>query len=174
VIAKSDSKLGKVATIVMTAVFMATLIWTPVALAENQPKAPQAHLAAVGTVRGVVFQDWNQNGVRDAGEPGLPEAVVALINAQSSEVARIVTGLDGNFGFEGVAQGKYTVIETDPLGYSSLQGNAVAVTVRANSTIEVNFGDVLLLVGPAPMPTPAPAQFGEFVTTQPIVLHLGN
>jgi uncharacterized protein (DUF2141 family) len=65
---------------------------------------------------GVVFSDTNQNGVRDADEPGLPGVVIAATDAHAIS-ATAVSGPDGSWSICGLPETQYTVTETVPPGY---------------------------------------------------------
>jgi hypothetical protein len=98
---------------------------------------------------GIVFQDRNGNGVRDAGEPGVPGIVVR----RGGESA--VTDANGSFRFTPGANG---VVEIDPrslpdgwlqssrtLGAGSGQRDGIALGVIPTSAL-----DVLVLLSPSP------------------------
>jgi len=59
-----------------------------------------------GTVRGSVFADKNDNGVRDDGENGLAGVTVRLIG-EEGEAFSTVIGEDGNYLFDAVMPGTY-------------------------------------------------------------------
>lgn len=59
-----------------------------------------------GTVRGFVFADKNDNGLRDDGENGLPGVTVRLIG-EEGEAFSTVIGEDGNYLFDAVMPGTY-------------------------------------------------------------------
>ena len=60
-----------------------------------------------GTVKGTVFADRNDNGVRDAGEEGFTGTTVRLISETEGEAFRAEIGEDGNFLFDAVMPGRY-------------------------------------------------------------------
>ena len=108
---------------------------------------------------GVVFSDNDLNGVRDAGEPGIPGVTVTLTGTTddgASVSASLLTEPSGEFGFGNLAPGVYTLTETDLPGYRSVAaqaGSAGGVVVDANtiadivlgadaSSVDNNFGDV--------------------------------
>jgi len=68
---------------------------------------------------GVVYLDSNNNGVRDAGEPGLPGVVVSLpasvTNALGVAALTATTDNDGNYVFQDLLAGTYTVTESEKL-----------------------------------------------------------
>ena len=61
-----------------------------------------------GTVRGSVFADRNDNGVRDADENGLTGVTVRLMG-EEGEAFSTVIGEDGNYLFDAVMPGSYTL-----------------------------------------------------------------
>ena len=82
-----------------------------IALAQGTAATGYDFIDHGGVLSGAVYFDKNGNGVRDAGEPGLPGVAVTL----SGAVARTVTtGADGSYQFAGLAAGSYTVSETQP------------------------------------------------------------
>ena len=90
---------------------------------------------------GVVFVDRNQNGIRDAGEPGIPNvaAEMTLVSlAASSEQAttavvgatwRTVSDADGNYRFTELPLGEYTLTLYFPRGYAATTPTTYTVTV---------------------------------------------
>jgi hypothetical protein len=96
-----------------------------------------------GAVEGIVFDDLNTNGRRDAGELGLAGAVVELWQG-STLVGRQNTPGSGLYGFIGLSVGTYTVKEIDPAGFLSSPGspNEVSgVLAVAGRTTVVDFAD---------------------------------
>ena len=74
-----------------------------------------------GTITGTKFLDANANGVRDAGEPGLPGVTInrtASINDPAGTNLSVVTDADGNFTFAAVPFGTFTLTETVPAGFA--------------------------------------------------------
>ena len=63
-----------------------------------------------------MFNDANANGSLDAGEGPLASVVVTLQDASSQAIGTAVTSLSGTFTFSGLANGSYTIVETDPQG----------------------------------------------------------
>ena len=62
-----------------------------------------------GTVKGTVFADRNDNGVRDAGEDGLAGVTVRLMHETEGEAFLAEIGADGGFLFDAVMPGRYYV-----------------------------------------------------------------
>ena len=60
-----------------------------------------------GTVRGAVFADRNDNGIRDAGEDGLTGVKVRLMSETDGEAFSAEISTDGGFLFDAVMPGRY-------------------------------------------------------------------
>ncbi|MFC5290891.1 SdrD B-like domain-containing protein [Actinokineospora guangxiensis] len=74
-----------------------------------------------GSLSGVVYDDTNGNGVRDAGEPGIPNATVTLTGTDANGTAvevSVTTNDQGEYTFADLVGGEYTVTETQPAGYA--------------------------------------------------------
>ena len=95
----------------------------------------------VGTVSGVVFNDLNGDGVQGPGENGIPGVTVTLKDSSGNPVGTATTGPNGDYSFPNVPAGPYTVVETDPSGYTSTTPNTVPVSVPAGGSATANFGD---------------------------------
>ncbi|OQX23245.1 MAG: hypothetical protein BWK80_27000, partial [Desulfobacteraceae bacterium IS3] len=95
----------------------------------------------IGTVTGIVFNDVNGDGVKSAGEDGIPAVKVELLDSNGKVIATTATNPDGAYSFENVAPGTYTVRESDPTGYGSTTPNAESVTVPEDGSGMVSFGD---------------------------------
>jgi protocatechuate 3,4-dioxygenase beta subunit len=69
-----------------------------------------------------VFDDRNNDGQQGAGEPGLPNVTVRLLDPAGTTIATTVTNANGDYRFDNVSPGQY-VVEIDPLaGYVSSTG----------------------------------------------------
>ncbi|MBW8883442.1 MAG: hypothetical protein JF612_01415, partial [Planctomycetia bacterium] len=70
-----------------------------------------------GDIHGLVWNDINRNGLLDAGEPGLPNALVELVATTDSVIGdaddfilkAAATDSAGNYSFSPVAAGQYYV-----------------------------------------------------------------
>ena len=103
-------------------------------------------------VRGTKWNDYNNNGARDAGEPGLSGVTVYVdltgnnaFDAGSEPSA--VTGADGSYAISSVPPGTWQVREQIPAGYLQTFPTAASagehtVTVVSNQILTgINFGN---------------------------------
>jgi SdrD B-like domain len=95
--------------------------------------------AAAGEIVGTVFNDWNQDGVRQLGEPGVAGVTVTVVSETGAAVST-ATGTDGTYTVGGLS-GRYRIeFSGQPTGtYSSRAGAESATTVQfADSGATVN------------------------------------
>ena len=78
------------------------------------------------SVGNLVWLDANGNGVKDASEPGVPNATVTLYidadnnnSADGGAIATTTTDANGNYKFNGLAANNYMVAVKIPTGYTS-------------------------------------------------------
>ncbi|GAA2658384.1 conserved repeat domain-containing protein [Actinosynnema pretiosum] len=93
-----------------------------------------------GSISGAVYYDANGNGVRDAGEVGIPNATVTLTDAAGDVDLLVTTANDGSYSFAGLPPGTYTIVETTPTGYDDGQetiGSAGGTLVPPDSIANV-------------------------------------
>ncbi|MDA7502295.1 carboxypeptidase regulatory-like domain-containing protein, partial [Chitinophagales bacterium] len=76
---------------------------------DNATIAPEEELGSIGDY---VWHDDNQDGVQDAGEEGIPNVVVTLVNPDGS-TETTTTDADGLYLFDDLPEGDYTVIVGD-------------------------------------------------------------
>ena len=100
------------------------------------------------SISGTVCENTlNNNGVCDAGETPLPGVTVKLYNSAGAVIATTTTDASGNYTFVNVPNGAYSVVESDPLSYLSVNDadggtdNTVAVTVAGANVIDKDFVD---------------------------------
>ena len=131
---------------------------------------------AEGRLGNFVFLDTDNDGIQDAGEPGLEGITVELRDSNGTLVQSQETDTDGGYLFEGLLAGTYTVDVNDsdlPAGYSPTitdvngnandaldsdgpqDGGAVTVTLPTDSSedLTIDFGYV----------TPEEGRLGNFV-----------
>jgi hypothetical protein len=76
------------------------------------------------SVGNLVWQDQNNNGLVDMGEPGMPNLPVRLYTTGGALVATTTTDANGNYRFIDLVPGSYYIEVDVPDGYSSSTGEA--------------------------------------------------
>jgi hypothetical protein len=97
-------------------------------------------------IRGVVFNDRNENGVRDFREGGIGGRTIELIDPTGAVIAQTVTNTDGTYRFVnptmsfemGVA---YTVREVLPRGVTQTTPDPGPITFSRGQIFRVDFGN---------------------------------
>ena len=92
----------------------------PLTVAVGTPATPINFGERIGSLAGLVYNDTNGNGRRDADEPVIPGTTVTLTGSDTRGnpvTLTTVSGPDGSYRFTGVPGGTYSVIETQPTGY---------------------------------------------------------
>ncbi|QDV63488.1 Serine-aspartate repeat-containing protein D precursor [Crateriforma conspicua] len=69
------------------------------------------------SLAGRVHVDLDEDCELDPGEPMLEGVVIRLLDASGNEIAMTTTDADGNYKFDNLVPGRYTVIEETPAGY---------------------------------------------------------
>lgn len=70
-----------------------------------------------------VFEDTNKDGIQDANEAGLANVTVILKDANGTEISRTTTDSNGQYLFDKLAKGHYTVEFVTPEGYTPSPSN---------------------------------------------------
>ncbi|MEG4624301.1 DUF4347 domain-containing protein [Microcoleus sp. w1-18aA5] len=108
-----------------------------------------------GAIRGLKFQDTNNNATQDAGEPGLPNFQIQLTNVVAGTApAPVTTTTDnsGNYLFANLTPGTYRVREVNQPGFTQSTPEPADITLTSGAIVSgINFGNF-----PAPTPTPTP------------------
>jgi hypothetical protein len=85
---------------------------------------------------GAVYEDTDGNGIKDAGEPGIPGVTVSLTGTSVVDGTitpkTTTTGSDGTFTFTNLTPGSYTITKTPPTGFTTgknANGTPPAMTV---------------------------------------------
>jgi SdrD B-like domain/G8 domain len=91
--------------------------------AGSQVSNLDAGLTQVGVVSGRVWLDTNINGIQNTGEAGYAGVTVELLNASNLIVATTTTDSSGDYEFDGVAPGTYSVLFIAPSNYAFTLGN---------------------------------------------------
>ncbi|HIC88063.1 MAG TPA: hypothetical protein EYP04_01480, partial [Anaerolineae bacterium] len=114
--------------------------------------------AGKGTISGIVWYDWDEDGVQDLGEDGIPGVDVCLYYDDGTIPGQLdpndtPTGLcdttnspDGDYAFPDVLPGEYLVVESQPSGYESTTPDVIPVTLivvgPSGNAPDKNFGEV--------------------------------
>jgi serine-aspartate repeat-containing protein C/D/E len=85
------------------------------------------------SIAGNVYEDTNGDCIHDPGERNLANVQIELLDARGIVVATTRTDASGNYRFEGLTPGNYTLRETQPAGY--VQGGQKAGSVGGNDSI---------------------------------------
>ena len=99
-----------------------------------------------GTIKGVIFDDLNGNGVRETGEPGLANQTIYLdVNFDGTfnkNEPSVKSGADGSYTFAARPNGIQRVRYDPPTGRRLTAPSAIFrdVPVANNTTSNVNFG----------------------------------
>jgi hypothetical protein len=101
---------------------------------------------------GVVFNDLNGNGKKDAGEPGIAGVTVTLTGTSvvSGTITpkAVTTDANGNYSLAGLTPGTYSLTETPPTGYTP--GTAQNGTPAASTVSAAKFSGIDLTSTAAP------------------------
>ena len=100
--------------------------------------------APSGQFNAFVWNDLDQDGVHDDGEPPLAGAEIIIFDGSGqTEIARDVTGGDGyaRFDLPAPTPTDYTVQEMPPVGLSASTPVEYAFILHANSSLEIPFGN---------------------------------
>lgn len=106
-----------------------------------------------GTISGIKFNDLNNNGTLDAGEPGLANWQIYLdLNNNAildSPETVILTDATGKYSFSNLPVGTYTIREVQQTGWIQTTANPLTaeITAAANSVIDKNFGNFQFVPG---------------------------
>jgi uncharacterized repeat protein (TIGR01451 family) len=82
----------------------------------------------------LVWDDLNNNGLRDGGESGLPNVSVQLLTGAGVPITTTTTDANGNYIFTNLISGTYRVRITTPVGYVS--STDIASTANPDNNID--------------------------------------
>ena len=85
---------------------------------------------STGTVSGTVFNDLNNNGLFDPGEPGLPGWKIRLAGATSDST---ITGAEGSYTFSSVPFGSYQLTEASETLWTQTYPESLSYTVSLDN-----------------------------------------
>lgn len=101
------------------------------------------------TIGDRVWNDQDHNGV-DNGEPGVPGVTVILKDASGNEVARTTTDANGNYRFEKVLPGTYSVSIEVPAGYEAVTTSKDVTVAEGEVNLDMDFPLTLIPAAPSP------------------------
>ena len=87
----------------------------------------------LATVSGEVFDDVNDDGALDAGDPGLAGWTVQLLNSLNKVVSTTTTDSNGNYSFNDVGPGIYSIAAVAQPGYIQTDPSSGPITITATS-----------------------------------------
>lgn len=109
---------------------------------ENCRSADFGYRPEGGIIGDYVWYDANQNGAEDAGELGIADVTVDLVDSGGAVVGSTTTNSQGKYFFSGLDAGTYTVHVTDTgnvlSGYTHIVQNQSKPNPTADITIPVN------------------------------------
>ncbi len=102
-----------------------------------------------------VWNDLNDNGIQDPGEPGVPGVIINVLDDEGNIVASDVTDANGNYLIEITEPGEYQVQFIAPLGFDfdapftgadpTIDSNALGVTGTGTTPLfEITVADLIL------------------------------
>ncbi len=93
------------------------------------------------TFTGTVFEDLNNDGTDDSGDPGIESATVTLLDSSGATYSSTTTGSDGTFTFGNLIPGPYTAVFTAPSGFvmnGSSDTWSEPVSIGSGQTVSVS------------------------------------
>ncbi len=106
-----------------------------------------------------VWEDLNKDGIQDDNEPGISNVKVTLKDADGNVVDTRTTDANGNYLFENVKEGDYTIEFETPEGYTPTvtgQGTADNDSNGTSTKVTVKDGDDLTIDSGFTQVTPEP------------------
>ncbi len=88
-----------------------------------------------GSISDKVFFDTNNNGIRDANEPGITGVTVTLYNASGIPIVVTTTDINGNYLFDNLTPSNYTV------GFSNFPSGLIPTNNNTTITNDNSSGD---------------------------------
>ncbi|MFN3152565.1 SdrD B-like domain-containing protein [Bremerella sp.] len=115
-----------------------------------------------GSLSGYVYHDRNVNGVKNAGEEGIANVTITLINTDTNETFFTTTDENGYYEFLNLVPGNYRVVETHPITYQD--GTDAAGTINGSVRgVAVNPGDEINSIAIGSDEHGINYNFGEFL-----------
>lgn len=118
-----------------------------------------SQIIAKGSITGVVFDDANANGVKDANEVTLPNITIQY-NTGTQTIQSTTTDSTGNYLISGLCDGSYNVKQVVPTGWRQTlpanNGNYTVLISNGNAITDKNFGNTKAVPTATPTPTYPP------------------
>jgi protocatechuate 3,4-dioxygenase beta subunit len=94
-------------------------------------------------ISGMKFNDLNNNGIKEPGEPGLANWTINLISPTGEILRSTLTDNNGNYTFTGVENGTYIVGEVLQSGWQQTApaGGTYSVTLNGTDITGMDFGN---------------------------------
>jgi protocatechuate 3,4-dioxygenase beta subunit len=95
------------------------------------------------SISGQAFNDLNDDGLLESGEPGVPGWTIELIDANTSKLLTSqTTDSGGNFAFPNLGPGNYRIREVAQVGWAQSSTNPSDVSAQSGGNVSnVDFGD---------------------------------
>ncbi len=114
--------------------------------------------SGVGAISGTVYNDQNKNGTLDSGEPGLAGWTINLYTGANfpgrsngdGPLATMVSDSNGNYSFNSLADGTYSVeeLKNPSSGFQQFTSDYSSVVISGGITASsTNFGDIAKSTG---------------------------
>lgn len=106
-------------------------------------------LGCKGTISGFVYEDNNDDGIKDAGEAGIGNVTVTLTGTDCAGNAvntNTMTANDGSYSFPNLMKGTYKLTETQPVGYNDGLDAKENVPIVGSRTMDM-ITDIALPIG---------------------------
>jgi len=111
----------------------------PLASLVATPASAQTTCQSAGTVCGFVFNDTNHNGIQDAGETGIENVSITIIDSSNNTITT-QTGPDGLYSFS-VPDGTYRISATTPVGDTPSPSNVCCNDAIDSDGVPDGFGN---------------------------------
>jgi uncharacterized repeat protein (TIGR01451 family) len=97
-------------------------------------------LRATGIIGDTVFNDFDGDGIQDPGEPGIGGVTVTLTDA-SGVPRTVITDANGNYQFQNVPPGAFTVTVTPPANFANTTpGTRTGTLIPGGVDLDQDFG----------------------------------
>ncbi len=104
----------------------------------------EAEAGGLSTIEGTKWNDLDGDGVRDAGEPGLPGWTIELDDGKTT--LTVMTDANGDYSFIGLQANIYTATEVLQLGWARTfptSGSHIVTLGGGEVVMDIDFGNVM-------------------------------